>query len=225
MKPSSPLTRHDRRWLAFVPSTTYLLYWLQAAVAEGVAMPEASAEVLCLLGFLNTVDVEEGTDALAHPESLGNWLVQQGLCMTSPPLTVADVQVATGLRQGLRSLALSNAGGPVAAEDVQAAQQVASELSFKLRFPGAAGATGSGPALVSAGEDRFAAALGTILTAYFIAAVNGEWTRVRRCPAADCAWVFWDSSKNASRRWCSMRICGNRAKARAFADRRRGTAQ
>jgi predicted RNA-binding Zn ribbon-like protein len=39
--------------------------------------------------------------------------------------------------------------------------------------------------------------------------------RVRLCPGSgNCGWVFLDTSKNASRRWCSMAGCGNRAKAR-----------
>jgi predicted RNA-binding Zn ribbon-like protein len=37
--------------------------------------------------------------------------------------------------------------------------------------------------------------------------------RVHRCPARDCGWLFLDSSRNRSRRWCSMRTCGNLAKA------------
>jgi predicted RNA-binding Zn ribbon-like protein len=39
--------------------------------------------------------------------------------------------------------------------------------------------------------------------------------RVRICAAADrCAWLFLDTSRNATRRWCDMTLCGNRAKAR-----------
>ena len=46
--------------------------------------------------------------------------------------------------------------------------------------------------------------------------------RVRRCPGGgDCGWLFLDSSKNASRRWCSMEGCGNRAKLRRFLRRRK----
>jgi predicted RNA-binding Zn ribbon-like protein len=37
--------------------------------------------------------------------------------------------------------------------------------------------------------------------------------RLHRCPASDCGWVFLDTSRNRSRRWCSMRTCGNLAKA------------
>jgi predicted RNA-binding Zn ribbon-like protein len=38
--------------------------------------------------------------------------------------------------------------------------------------------------------------------------------RVRECPADDCRLIFLDTSRPGSRRWCSMRRCGNRAKAR-----------
>jgi len=48
--------------------------------------------------------------------------------------------------------------------------------------------------------------------------------RVRECAAEDCAWLFVDTSRNRSRQWCDMRTCGNRAKARRFHARRRGTA-
>ena len=37
---------------------------------------------------------------------------------------------------------------------------------------------------------------------------------VRVCAADDCGWLFLDTSKNHSRRWCDMKSCGNRAKAR-----------
>jgi predicted RNA-binding Zn ribbon-like protein len=37
---------------------------------------------------------------------------------------------------------------------------------------------------------------------------------VRMCAAGDCAWLFLDTSKNHSRRWCNMKTCGNRAKMR-----------
>ena len=37
---------------------------------------------------------------------------------------------------------------------------------------------------------------------------------VRECAADNCAWLFMDESRNRSRVWCDMRVCGNRAKAR-----------
>jgi predicted RNA-binding Zn ribbon-like protein len=40
--------------------------------------------------------------------------------------------------------------------------------------------------------------------------------KVRECDNPECRWLFMDTSKNHTRRWCDMRICGNRMKARRF---------
>ena len=45
--------------------------------------------------------------------------------------------------------------------------------------------------------------------------------RIRECSEATCRWLFLDKSKNRSRRWCNMEVCGNRAKARRFHARHR----
>lgn len=50
-----------------------------------------------------------------------------------------------------------------------------------------------------------------------------EIQRVRECEAETCAWLFLDQSRNRSRRWCDMNVCGNRAKARRFYERSKGT--
>ena len=49
--------------------------------------------------------------------------------------------------------------------------------------------------------------------------------RVRQCPGENCGWLFVDTTKNGSRRWCDMEICGNRAKARRHYERRKNGAQ
>ena len=46
---------------------------------------------------------------------------------------------------------------------------------------------------------------------------------VRACAAEPCRWLFVDVSRNRSRRWCDMKICGNRAKARKFYERTRAS--
>src|SRR5579864_248056 len=46
--------------------------------------------------------------------------------------------------------------------------------------------------------------------------VSDEMSRVRRCGGENCDWLFFDTSRNHSRRWCDMRGCGNRAKARRY---------
>lgn len=43
---------------------------------------------------------------------------------------------------------------------------------------------------------------------------EGQLRHVQRCGGGNCGWLFLDSSKNHSRRWCDMRDCGNRAKVR-----------
>jgi predicted RNA-binding Zn ribbon-like protein len=45
--------------------------------------------------------------------------------------------------------------------------------------------------------------------------------RVRLCAADDCDWLFLDLTRNRSRQWCDMKICGNRAKVRAYYRRKR----
>lgn len=49
---------------------------------------------------------------------------------------------------------------------------------------------------------------------------------LKTCPAGNCGWIFLDTTRNRTRRWCDMRVCGNRAKARRHYDRekaRRGS--
>ena len=49
---------------------------------------------------------------------------------------------------------------------------------------------------------------------------SGAVEQVRHCDSKTCRWLFYDTSKNHSRRWCDMKICGNRMKARRFQERR-----
>jgi predicted RNA-binding Zn ribbon-like protein len=44
---------------------------------------------------------------------------------------------------------------------------------------------------------------------------------MKACADDECEWAFYDSSKNRSRTWCSMEVCGNRAKTRAYRARRK----
>jgi predicted RNA-binding Zn ribbon-like protein len=51
---------------------------------------------------------------------------------------------------------------------------------------------------------------------------EGEPGRVKECPGAgDCGWLFYDTSRNGTRRWCSMEGCGSRVKMRRQYARRR----
>ena len=43
---------------------------------------------------------------------------------------------------------------------------------------------------------------------------SGGLSRLRICASPDCDWLFLDQTKNRRRRWCDMKVCGNRVKAR-----------
>ena len=64
-------------------------------------------------------------------------------------------------------------------------------------------------------------ALAFLLSIVSRAQLEGSWARFKACPGEDCGWAFYDYSRNQASAWCSMAICGSRAKARAYRRRRR----
>jgi len=76
--------------------------------------------------------------------------------------------------------------------------------------------------------DNMGSALDAILWPIARAAADllasSDLALVRACSSPTCQWLFLDTSKNHHRRWCSMKQCGNRAKARKFYARKRGSA-
>ena len=56
--------------------------------------------------------------------------------------------------------------------------------------------------------------LGPVLWSAMELLLLGRHDRVKACGDDECGWLFLDESRNATRRWCSMDSCGNRAKAR-----------
>ena len=66
------------------------------------------------------------------------------------------------------------------------------------------------------------AALGPVALAAVKLFTEGDFHRIRECGGHACGWLFYDRSKNNRRRWCEMEVCGNRAKQRRLAARRRG---
>ncbi|MDQ0377783.1 CGNR zinc finger domain-containing protein [Amycolatopsis thermophila] len=62
-------------------------------------------------------------------------------------------------------------------------------------------------------------AVAAVMSAAARLVVLGQWPRVKICPADDCRWAFYDESRNRSRTWCSMQVCGNREKARSWRQR------
>lgn len=181
---------------------------------QPVAMPDALRSVLALV---NTVDVEEATDAFdGGPVALGEWLSGEGLAPTGIRPTAAHLRLARDLRRGLRALVLVNNGGRADPDDLAAGEHAMGRLALTASTDLA-----DGIPLRPVATDPVLAGLATVVAGYVTALASGSWHRLRRCPAEDCAWVFWDSSAKAGRRWCTMRVCGNRAKVRNYTARRR----
>lgn len=72
----------------------------------------------------------------------------------------------------------------------------------------------------AAGPDALDAMLGPIVRAALELLMSERRGQVRVCAADDCVWIFLDTSKNRTRRWCDMKQCGNRNKVRRFYRRR-----
>ncbi|HEX2241345.1 MAG TPA: CGNR zinc finger domain-containing protein, partial [Actinomycetota bacterium] len=53
----------------------------------------------------------------------------------------------------------------------------------------------------------------------FTATADGTFTRLKVCLRDSCRWAFVDRSRNRSRSWCSMAVCGNRTKAEVYRER------
>ena len=159
--------------------------------------------------FVNTLDVETGTDELAEPASLAAWLRSRGL-LQGASATSADAAGARRLREALRALLLENNGVSVRKEAAVTLNRAAREAALELRFDLEGGVR------LEPGARGVAGALGRVLAIVAAAMEDGTWSRLKACRADDCTWAFYDHARNRSRHWCSMAVCGNRTKARAY---------
>jgi predicted RNA-binding Zn ribbon-like protein len=174
-----------------------------------------------VIDFVNTLDIDEGTDALSSTDALAAWIARgQLLEPAAAPPTEAERQQAIELREALRALMLANNG---AAADDQAGHELeraARELEQAARR-GELGVhfTGSGSVSIAPSAEGFAGAIARLLIPVAEALGDGSWERVKACRAPDCQWAFYDRSRNRSGVWCEMAVCGNRTKVRAYRDR------
>jgi predicted RNA-binding Zn ribbon-like protein len=159
--------------------------------------------------FVNTLDVEDGIDELASPAALTGWLRRHGL-RPGGTATRIDLANARRLREALRALLLANNGISVRKEAALTLNAAARRAGLGVRFePG-------GTAGVEPSAHGVDGALGRLLGIVAAAMGDGTWARLKACRADDCRWAFYDRARNRSRHWCSMAVCGNRTKARAF---------
>jgi predicted RNA-binding Zn ribbon-like protein len=176
---------------------------------------EAPGELEHVRAFVNTIDLEEGAEELSGPNELAGWLVQRGLSPAGLVATKADLEQAIGLREALRAVLLAhNADGFIPADAASELDRAATRARLRLRFD----TTGSGTLEPEA--DGVDAALGRLLAIVHRSAAEGSWLRLKACRDETCEWAFYDHTKNRSGAWCNMAVCGNRAKARAYRERR-----
>jgi predicted RNA-binding Zn ribbon-like protein len=183
------------------------------------------------LDFVNTIDPREGTHRLEHLEAykdLVHWAERAGV------LTAAQAHQAA--RAAARDLRAASRAFHRAVELREAVYAIFGAVAARRPVPSggmkrlhaAYRDAITHASLIQAGR-RFhwhlSGSLDIVRWQIARAAValleSKILGRVKRCPGSgDCGWLFLDNSKNASRRWCSMEGCGNRAKLRRFLHRR-----
>jgi len=178
----------------------------------------APGDLALVQGFINTHDLEDGTDDFADPEALERWLVHYELMDSGGPLTTGDLEQATRVREALRSVLIANNGGELDPSAVPALNSASKTAELLVRFDPDGSSARLEP--VRGGVDG---AIGRLLAIVERAQCDGTWERMKGCPDHECGWAFYDWSKNRSATWCSMEVCGNRAKARTYRERHRGT--
>jgi len=188
---------------------------LHSVSAPAYRLPAPSPDLRRLQAFVNTNEIEAGTDAIATPQRLHGWLVAAGAIEVGDQVTREAHARAMALREGIRALALANSDRPLQRDLVAAMNHAARRTTLVAAVDDDA-TWHVEPA--SRGVDGFLAGLmGTLVTAM----ADGSWVRVKACANDACRWLFFDQSRNHSGTWCSMAECGSRMKARAYRARHR----
>src|SRR5687768_12718171 len=102
---------------------------------------EAPGDLERVRRFVNTRDVEEGTDELDGPESLLGWFSDTGLLDDEAIADEEDLKRALALREGIRSLLLANNGEGIEQADLRELNRVAESVCLRVRFAGCGGLT------------------------------------------------------------------------------------
>ncbi len=179
---------------------------------------EAAPGPLALVqAFVNTREAERGWEALPDPATLRSWLRRRGLLKEGGTVEDSDVLRAREVREALRALLAANNGTAEVDEAIRTLNRAAGRAGLTVRF-GQDGRAALSP--TASGADG---ALGKVLAAVYAGMEEGTWVRLKACRNQGCLWAFYDRSKNRSGRWCSMDVCGNRTKTRAY--RRRASAR
>ena len=160
--------------------------------------------------FLNTANPKVGREDFTDAAALKSWLTSNELLSASAHVSDADVRQAAAVRDALYRLLearQSGASDPIAVETLNRSTRSA-QMSVSFGREGRARIEPLAPAVDGA--------LGKLIAIVVDAMADGTWDRLKICRSDDCAWAFYDRSKNRSGAWCDITDCGNIAKARAY---------
>jgi predicted RNA-binding Zn ribbon-like protein len=187
---------------------------IEASVQPGGRDP-APGGLGLVQAFVNTVDREHGPDLLDTAEDFDAWCAHRGFAATDRGRAREVREALRGLLWAKHRLSPAEAGPALDAEARVARDRQAESAAILAGAAHRLRARFAPPRLE--GED----AVDAVLAAAFLAMADGSWERLKACPGRNCGWAFYDRSANGSATWCSMQICGNRSKARAYYARRR----
>lgn len=166
-----------------------------------------------VIDFVNTAGLDPEREDLATPGELLAWLDAHGL-EPGARATRADLEEARRVREALRDLMRAHNDCDC---DVTAALATIDDAACRAQL---------GVRFVTDGRTRIEprnpgvrGAVGRILAEVSHAMADGTWERMKACRADDCKYAFYDAARNRSRAWCSMRVCGNRAKVQHYRER------
>lgn len=178
------------------------------------------------LDFANTASGRDGPWALEHlqaPAHLVLWAQHAGVVSAETAAAALDRLPGEEGRAFLRRAlevreAIFRIGTAVTRKDVPLRadlfllKQEAAHALEQADLEAEAG----GAFAIRFGDRPPAAILGPLTQSALSLFLGGGLERLKQCPAPDCGWLFYDRSKNNSRRWCDMATCGNREKAQRF---------
>jgi predicted RNA-binding Zn ribbon-like protein len=156
-------------------------------------------------------------EQLSSPAALARWLTEHKLFDPTARPTNADLRRALAVREGLRALLFANNGEPIERAAVESLNQALGAPALAVRLDSA------GPPAFTAPRLDVGGALATIASIVATSQIEGTWPRFKACPGRGCGWAFYDHSRNQSGSWCSMSLCGSRAKAREYRRRHKQT--
>ena len=174
---------------------------------------EAPGTLELVREFVNTADLEGEEEEFASPAGLARWLRAHDLLEPDAEVGEKDLERALAVREALRAQLRANNGFERDPQAVATLHEAANRAEIALSFD-ESGASRLEPR--TSGADG---AIGRLLTIVHEAEHDGTWKRLKACPWDTCHWAFYDNTKNASGVWCTMEVCGNRAKAKAYRER------